>query len=55
MVDDVQFFWSMLSVDIANSDETSELLQSITTLWITIRGYSVAGNWSIITCHCGSQ
>ena len=45
---DVQeFFFSMLSVNIANSDETSELLQSITTLWITIKGYSMAGTWMV--------
>lgn len=43
--EDIQFFWSMLSVDISDPDTAYELLQDVATLWITIRGFSLAGAW----------
>ena len=43
--DDVQFLWSILSIDISDCDEASELLWSVTELWITIRGHSMTGSY----------
>ena len=43
--DDIQFFWSMLSIDIANNDDAICLLKKIAELWITVRGFSTTGNW----------
>ena len=40
----VQFFWTILSVDISNEEHAIKL-QEIVTLWITIRGFSIAGEW----------
>ena len=34
--DNVQFYWSMQSVDIDASDDGDELLQAIVKLWATI-------------------
>ena len=41
----VQFFWTMISVDISNEEHAIQLLREIVALWITIRGYSIAGEW----------
>lgn len=41
----VQFFWTMLSVDIPNEECAIKLLHEIVALWITIRGFSIAGEW----------
>ena len=43
--DDVQFYWSMLSVDIDTEHNASLLLKEIVELWLTIRGFSIAGQW----------
>lgn len=43
--DEVQFIWSMLSVDIDDSF-SSELLKDIIKLWVTIRGFSTVSAWS---------
>ena len=43
--DDIQFFWSMLSIDITDYDDALHLLTKIVELWITVRGFSTAGNW----------
>ena len=42
--DDVQFYWSMLSVDI-EEEHNSELLHHIVQLWLTIRGFSISKAW----------
>ena len=42
--DEVQFIWSMLSVDIDDSF-SSELLKDIIKLWVTIRGFSTVLAW----------
>ena len=42
---DVQFHWSMLSVDIPDSKDSSELLRHIIELWLTIRGYGISKAW----------
>ena len=41
----VQFYWTLLSVDISNEECAIKLLREIDTLWITIRGFSIAGEW----------
>lgn len=42
---DVQFYSSMLSVDIQEEQHNSELLQHIIQLWLTIRGFSISKAW----------
>ena len=42
---DVQFHWSMVSVDIADEQHAIQLLKEIIGLWVTIRGFSIAGAW----------
>ena len=43
--DDIQFYWSMLSIDIEEEEHNSELLQHIIQLWLTIRGFSISKAW----------
>ena len=39
--EDIQFYWSMLSIDIEEEEHSLELLQHIIQLWLTIRGFSI--------------
>ena len=43
--DDVQFLWVLLSCDITNEEDAIYLLKEIVGLWLTIRGFSIAGTW----------
>ena len=43
--DDVQFHWSMLSIDIEEEEHSFELLQHIIQLWLTIRSFSISKAW----------
>lgn len=43
--DNVQFYWTLLSVDIESEDQAVKLLKEIMGLWLTIRGFSIAGTW----------
>ena len=43
--EDVQFLWALLSCDIREEDHVIILLKDIINLWLTIRGFSVAGTW----------
>ena len=43
--EDVQFYWSMVSVDIEDETKSLELLQSIVELWVRIRGFSITSAW----------
>ena len=43
--EDVQFYWSMVSVYIEDETASSELLQSIVELWVKIRGFSITSAW----------
>lgn len=43
--DDVQFYWTILSVDIPVEEHAMQLLEEIVGLWVTIRGFSIAGGW----------
>ena len=43
--EDVQFYWSMVSVDIEDETASLELLQSIVELWVRIRGFSITSAW----------
>ncbi len=43
--EEVQFCWSMLSAGIADEDHSSELLQTIVELWVTIRGFAITSVW----------
>ena len=38
------FFWSMLSVDVDIEEDANELLVNIIDMWLTIRGFSIAGS-----------
>ena len=42
---DVQFHWSLLSVDIPDDKDGFELLRNIIELWLTIRGFSISKAW----------
>ena len=42
--DDVQFLWVLLSCDITDEDAIC-LLKEIIGLWLTIRGFFIAGTW----------
>ena len=42
--EEVQFHWSVLTSDIT-TEEANEVLQMITKLWTTIRGFSFASDW----------
>ena len=43
--EDVLFYWSLSSVDIVDAEEANELLHHIISLWLTIRGFSLANEW----------
>ena len=43
--EDVQFYWSLLSIDINSPEDSDELLQAIVKLWITVLGFSVTAAW----------
>ena len=45
--EDVQFNWSMASVDLKKKDEShsGELLHILVQKWITIRGFGIASLW----------
>ena len=43
--DDVQFQWSLLSVNIENAEDEQLVIQDIVKLWVTIRGYSMVATW----------
>ena len=38
-------YWSMNSIDIAEEIHSTELLSNIISLWVTIRGFSIASTW----------
>ena len=41
----VQFYWTMLSIDICEEKQAVKVLKEVVGLWVTIRGYSIAGSW----------
>ena len=41
----LQFYWTILSVDISTEEDAIKLLREIVSFWITIRGFSIAGEW----------
>ena len=43
--ENVQWNWTLISQCIVCADDSTELLQKIIKLWITIRGFSVAASW----------
>ena len=43
--DDIQFYWTMLSVDIVDENHAIQLLKEVIGLWISVRGFSIAGVW----------
>ena len=45
MNEDVQFYWSMVSVDMEDETASLELLQSIVELWVRVRGFSITAAW----------
>ena len=42
--EDVQFYWSMVSVDLQD-EVSSELLQHIIDLWVKMRGFALTSAW----------
>ena len=45
MMDVVQFYWTFLSQNKLDSDFSDILLKEVIKLWITIKGFSIAGYW----------
>ena len=43
--DNIQFYWTILSIDILVEENAIKLLEEMVGLWVTIRGYSIAGAW----------
>ena len=43
--ENVQFYWTLLSQDIEEEENSEALLAEIISLWITIRGFSLAASW----------
>ena len=43
--ENVQFYWTLLSQDIEEEENSETLLAEIISLWITIRGFSLAASW----------
>ena len=41
--DDIQFYWTILSVDIENEAQATKLLKQIIGTWLTVHGNSIAG------------
>ena len=44
-VNDVQFYWTLISQDIEKEDHAIELLLDIADMWVKIRGFSLASSW----------
>ncbi len=42
---DVQFFWSMVVVDIEEEQDAFKLLRTIIQLWIAMRGFALTSAW----------
>lgn len=43
--DNIQFYWTILSVDIESEILATEVLKQIIGTWLTVRGFSIAGMW----------
>ena len=43
--DHVQFYWTLLSQEIHEQENSEALLAEVVTLWVTIRGFSLAASW----------
>ncbi len=41
----VQFYWTLLSVDISSECQAVKVLKEIIGLWVNIRGFSIANSW----------
>ena len=50
--DSVQFYWSMVSIDIDDEVVCRDLLLEIIDRWLTIRGFSVAREWMEMYKRC---
>lgn len=53
--DNIQFYWTILSVDIENEIHATEVLQQIIGTWLTVRGFSIAGTWLDKYLHISNQ
>ena len=53
--EDIIFYWSMLSTDNDSEEASTQLLKEIVALWLTIRGFSIAGQWIEIYKKCAAQ
>ena len=43
--EDLQFYWALTSQDIDSPEDCEQLLSDIVSLWVTIRGFSLASTW----------
>ena len=44
--DGLQFYWTMLSIDVESEEQAVKLLKEIIGLWVTTRGFSIAGTYA---------
>lgn len=44
-IDDVQFYWMLLTDDIDDLKHSDVLLIEVVKLWVTVRGFSIAVRW----------
>lgn len=51
----VQFYWTIVSVDIESEDQATSLLKEIIGTWLTMRGHSIAGTWTEQYLHFTKQ
>lgn len=43
--ENIQFYWTILSVDIESEDQAILVLKQVIGTWLTVRGFSIAGAW----------
>ena len=43
--DHIQFYWTLLSQEIHEQENSEALLAEVVTLWVTIRGFLLAASW----------
>lgn len=42
---DVQYYWSMVAVDIENEEDSQELFQMLVERWVTLLGHAITSAW----------
>ena len=53
--DSVQFYWCMISTNIDDEAASEELLYKVAELWLTVRGFSMAGSYVEYYKQCNKE